>query len=69
MFSGQVIPVVGPLPSLPEEIWSSCVSIRKIVKNGTVEYKVEFAYPSKGDAHIDELVRGYVSGVVDKLPR
>ncbi len=69
MFSGQVIPPGEPLAPLPELVWSNEVSIRRIVKNGSVEYKVEFVHSSKGDTDFDALVRRYVGGVVDKLPR
>ena len=71
MFSGQVLKVGESLPNLSEDqvVWSNDVSIRKTVKDGTVNYKIEFADPAKGDAQIDEIVREYLSGVVNKLPR
>jgi hypothetical protein len=71
VFSGQVLKVGEPLPNILEDqvVWSNDVIIHKIVKNGTVDYEIEFAHPSKGDAQIDEIVREYVFGVVNKLPR
>jgi len=48
VFSGQVIKVEEPLPPLPEKpLWSNHMSIRKIAKDGTVDYAVEFADPPK----------------------
>jgi len=71
VFSGQVLKVGESLPNLSGDqvVWSNDVSVRKTVKDGTVNYKVEFAYPAKGDAQVDEIVREYLSGVVNKLPR
>jgi hypothetical protein len=71
VFSGQVLKVGESVPNLSEDqvVWSNDVSIRKSVKDGTVNYKIEFAHPAKGDAQIDEIVREYLSGVANKLPR
>ena len=62
MFSGQVIPPAEPLPNLSEDqiVWSNHVSVHKIEKNGTIEYTVEFAHPSKVDVRFVELVRRYM---------
>ncbi len=67
----QVIKVGEPLPDASEDqpVWSNCVTIHRIVENGTVNYETRFTYPSKGDDPLDELVRRCVSDAVAKLPR
>ena len=69
MSFGQVISPGEPLPNLSENelVWSNHVRIRKVKKNGTVDYTVEFAHPSKNT--FDELVRKCMIEAVVKLPR
>jgi hypothetical protein len=66
---GQVIPPGEPLPNLSENqlVWASYVRIRKVEKNGTVDYTVEFAHPARNT--FDELVRKCMTEAVVKLPR
>jgi len=69
VFRSQVIEVGKPLPDLSENqvLWSNTMEIRKVVKNGTVDYRVEFAHPSK-DA-FDDLVQQRIIETVANLPR
>lgn len=69
MFSGQVIKVEEPLPNLSENqlVWSNHVSIRKTVKNGTINYALEFAHPAKGS--LDDLVVKHLSNAIAELSR
>ena len=53
---GQVTKPGEPLPNLSENrlVWSNNVSVRRVEKNGTVDYAVEFAHPPKNTS--DDLV-------------
>jgi len=68
---GQVIKVGEPLPDASEDqvVWSNCVQIHRIAKNGTVNYETEFVYPSRGNGPFDELVRKFLIDAVAKLPK